>query len=173
MHQAQIEEAKRGISLRPISYPTAPFSISAPPFWTGLQGNRLLSLCWILFLRKDGVWLDISFLCELGVGGFIVSSRCWSSQDRWVRLESDTYSKLSHRDPLYIEPYYHGQIAVALAVCLGMLVGRRNTKLKVQPTHCPLDCLIFCTERVLNVCLCACVWVCVCEYVAGLQQVKG
>lgn len=32
------------------------------------QGNCLLTLCWIFFLHRDGVWLDISFPVWAGLG---------------------------------------------------------------------------------------------------------
>lgn len=54
-----------------------------------------------------------------------------------MRLESDTYSQLSHRAPLYIDPYYQGQIALALAICLGGK-ERNNRELEVSQTIAPL-----------------------------------
>ena len=88
------------------------------------QGKFLQSLTWIFFLLQAawglvGHWLSCASWARgrhWGVGGFIVSSRCWSGQDGWVRLESDTYSQISHRAPLYIDPYYQSQIAIALAL---------------------------------------------------------
>lgn len=69
------------------------------------SGRRCsLCLCWIYFPDSAGVGWMWGSLCELGAGGFIVSSRCWSSQDRWVRLESDTPGRLSHRAPSIYRP---------------------------------------------------------------------
>lgn len=120
-----------------ITSSNASISISAPPLQAGLRESAY----WVwpgssFFSRLSFGWA-LAFLWELswgavqGLGGFIVSSRCWSSQDGWARLESDTYSQLSHRAPLYIDPYYQGQIAIALAVCLG--TGGKNG---VYRAHC-------------------------------------
>lgn len=79
-----------------------------------------------------------------------------------MRLESDTYSQLSHRAPLYIDPYYRGQIAIDLAVCLGTLGGkeRRNRAQSIAIVHLTTRYeVILNIEGVLNVCLC--VFVCV------------
>lgn len=60
------------------------------------QDKHLLSLTWIFFFSRLGFGWTLAFQCELawgaaqGVGGFIVSSRCWSSQDGWVWMEFDT-----------------------------------------------------------------------------------
>lgn len=71
-----------------------------------------------------------------------------------MRLESDTYSQLSHRAPLYIDQYYRGQIGIVISLCAG---GEKKGKVEfeVQHTHCPG---VKYMQLNLHLCLSVCIW---------------
>lgn len=69
-----------------------------------------------------------------------------------MRLESDTYSQLSHRAPLYIDQYYRGQIGIVISLCAGGEKKREKWNLKYS-TH---------IVQVLNTCNLTCTFAYLC-----------